>query len=97
MPCQDGKDICSRCSRKTADCKVQTSSRFDHGKVNEPIPDQSHIYGGKWFETNVKKWGQPDADILEFAIKHQRDARRDCGIAMEQSAEPPIKNEIVGG
>lgn len=73
--CVAGKDVCARCSDKSSTNPLQTSRKFNHGKVNEPIPDASHIYGGKWYNEAVKKYGAPSEDIIEFAQKYQRDAR----------------------
>lgn len=73
-PCSNGNH-CSKCSNKSPLNKLQQSRKFNHGDVNEPIPDSSHIYGGKWYNDGVKKWGEPSSDIIEFAIKYQSDAR----------------------
>ena len=73
MPCP--KEICNRCSK--SECKIQHSRKFDHGKINEPIPDISHIYGGKWYNDNVKKYGEPTREVIEFAGKYKREARNE--------------------
>lgn len=75
IPCSNGSDVCSKCSQKSSSCKLQHSRKFDHGKVNEPIPDNSHIYGSKWYYASVKKYGEPSADCIQFAEQYQRDAR----------------------
>jgi len=67
-------DICSKCIDKTG--KVQHSRKFNHGTINEPIPDISHIYGSKWYHDSVKKYGTPSNESIEFAEKYQRDARK---------------------
>jgi hypothetical protein len=74
LPCSLGKDVCIKCSDKSSTV-LQGSRKFNHGKVNEPIPDASHIFGGKWYNEAVKKYGMPQTDIIEFAQKYQRDAR----------------------
>jgi len=66
--------VCILCSTKT-DTKTQTSRKFNHGTINEPLPDNSHIYGSKWYNNIVKKYQTPSADIIEFAEKYQRTAR----------------------
>jgi len=71
-------DICSKCSDKTG--KVQHSRKFNHGTIHEPIPDNSHIYGGKWYHDSVKKYGMPSNESIEFAEKYQRDARKDLPV-----------------
>ena len=76
-PCYKNMDTCVKCLQKSQEYKKQDSQRFDHGKINEPITDNSHIYDGKWYRENVKKWGEPPSEIIEFAIEHQKEARRD--------------------
>jgi hypothetical protein len=83
-----GKDICTRCSDKSSANPLQTSRKFNHGKVNESIPDASHIYGGKWYNEAVKKYGVPPQDIIEFAQKYQKDARS----GLTQFIEPEIQD-----
>lgn len=75
LPCTVGKDVCTKCSDKSSANPLQTSRKFNHGKINESIPDASHIFGGKWYNEAVKKYGTPSPDIIEFAQKYQRDAR----------------------
>ena len=67
-------DICTKCSDKTG--KVQHSRKFNHGTIHDPIPDNSHIYGSKWYHDSVKKYGTPSNESIEFAEKYQRDARK---------------------
>lgn len=73
-PCLKGMDCCAKCAEKT-DTKLQTSRKFNHCNVNEPIPDTSHIFGGKWYNNAIKKWGQPPSEIIQFALQYQKDAR----------------------
>jgi hypothetical protein len=73
--CKDGMDCCEKCSKITNGPVVQYFRTFNHGKVNEPIPDRSHIYGGKWYYQVIKKYGAPPAEIIEFAIQYQKLAR----------------------
>jgi hypothetical protein len=75
IPCSPGSDTCTKCSSKSDTCKVQHSRKFNHGKITEPIPDNSHIYGGKWYKDCVKKYGEPSSDSIQFAEQYQRDAR----------------------
>jgi hypothetical protein len=74
-PCFENRDVCIKCLQKKLTCQIQFSRLFDHGLVYEPIPDQSHLFGGKWYQENCKKWGPPSSDIIEFALEHQREAR----------------------
>jgi len=72
-PCTN--DIyCSRCSIKNPSAKLQHLRTFNHGNVGEAIPDSSHIFGGKWYNDGVRKWGAPSSEIIEFAIKYRNDA-----------------------
>lgn len=80
-PCLKGIETCTKCSEKSSTA-LQSSRKFDHGAVNEPIPDASHIYGGKWYHEGVRKWGAPPSEIIEFAIQYQKDARE--GFTVEQ-------------
>jgi hypothetical protein len=75
LPCIPGNDVCSKCIEKSDTCKLQQSRKFNHGKINEPIPDNSHIYGGKWYHNSIKKYGKPSDDVISFAEKYQNDAR----------------------
>lgn len=74
-PCFENREVCIKCLQKKPLCTIQYSRLFDHGMIYEPIPDQSHIFGGKWYQENVIKWGEPTSDIIEFALEHQREAR----------------------
>ncbi len=67
---------CAQCLEKSYGA-LQTSRRFEHGNVYDPIPDDSHIYGGKWYQEGVKKYGAPPVEIIEFALSYQREARGD--------------------
>lgn len=75
-PCMPDSDICEKCIVKEDNYPNPHLRRFNHGKVNEPIPDNSHIYGGKWYFDGVKKWGAPSYDIVEFALQCQEEARK---------------------
>jgi hypothetical protein len=74
-PCFENRDVCIKCLQKKASCSIQSSRLFEHGMIYEPIPDQSHIFGGKWYQEHCKKWGAPPSEIIEFAIEHQQEAR----------------------
>ena len=86
-PCINDLDICAKCFEKNSSCKLQDSRKFNHGKVNEPIPDESHIYGGKWFHNSAKKWGQPSVEIIEFANQYQLEARGEYVVV-----QPPFES-----
>jgi hypothetical protein len=87
-PCLKDMNCCAKCSKKSSTTVLQHSRKFNHGNVNEPIPDNSHIYGGKWYKNAVKKWGSPPSEIIEFAIQYQKEARR--GIINEESINEEI-------
>lgn len=76
-PCLKGMDCCAKCAEKSSSATLQHSRKFNHGKINEPIPDISHIYGGKWYFDGCRKWGAPPSEIIEFAIQYQKEARGD--------------------
>ena len=75
-PCPKEINRCAQCLEKSVKA-IQTSRRFEHGNVCDPIPDDSHIYGGKWYHESVKKFGEPPSEIVEFALAYQREARGD--------------------
>jgi hypothetical protein len=83
-------EICKRCSDKSS--KVQTSRKFDHGTVNEPIPDNSHIYGSKWYYDSVKKYGDPSNDSITLAEQYQQDARNETN--QEKSVKKRTKPKV---
>jgi hypothetical protein len=75
-PCLKNMDCCAKCAEKSVTA-LQYSRRFNHGNVNEPIPDNSHIFGGKWYHDGLKKWSAPPSEIIEFALAYQKEARGD--------------------
>ena len=70
-PCIDS--LCNRCLLRKGS-RVQHHRTFHHGNMDEPIPDISHIYGGKWYDMAVIKYGSPSNDAIEFAEKYKQDA-----------------------
>lgn len=80
-------DCCAKCAEKSPSTTLQHSRKFNHGKVNEPIPDNSHIYGGKWYNDGVRKWGAPPSEIIEFAIQYQKEARGNFVVEDSQNTE----------
>jgi hypothetical protein len=89
--CEEGKDRCEKCEKITNGPVVQYFRTFNHGNVNEPLPDRSHIYGGKWYFNVIKKWGAPPSEIIEFAIQYQKEARK--GFIVEQPNYELSKDE----
>ena len=86
-PCLKGMDCCAKCAEKSPSATLQHSRKFNHGNVNQPIPDNSHIYGGKWYFDGCRKWGAPPSEIIEFAIQYQKEARGDFIIEDSQNNE----------
>lgn len=74
-PCLKNMNCCAKCAEKSESTKLQSSRKFIHGNVDEPIPDNSHIFGGKWYYNGLQKWGAPPSEIIEFAIQYQKEAR----------------------
>jgi hypothetical protein len=74
-PCLEKSKYCKFCQNKSRNATHQFFLCFDHGDVNEPLPDYSHIYGSKWYFEAVKVYGEPPAEIVEFAIEYQKQAR----------------------
>ena len=68
------RNVCEDCSIKTMST-IQWCRKIDHGTIDQPIPDRSHLFGGNWYEDGVRKWGAPSAKDIESALEHQRKAR----------------------
>ena len=91
LPCKD--EVCNKCIKKT-DTKVQHVRTFNHGKINEPIPDNSHIFGSKWYHDSVKKYKTPSADVIAFAEKYRLDARDNVEGEVEGKVEGKVEVEV---
>ena len=91
QPALSHQRICQKCTKIYAECKNQFCGLYDHGKVNEPVPDRSHMYGGKWYLERVKEWGEPPREILALAIQYQENARQ--GLEIKES-EPSMISEM---
>jgi hypothetical protein len=78
-----GMDVCGKCIEKIEKYRIQSSRKFDHKKVNEPIPSSSHIFGGEWYTEHAKLWGEPPKEIIKFALQYQQEARE--GFSVIQS------------
>jgi hypothetical protein len=87
LPCIRGSSFCLKCAGKSDTCKVQSSRKFQHGNINEPIPDASHIFGGSWYHKASQKYGTPSDDVLQFAVKHQQQARNGFDPSLYAEAE----------
>lgn len=73
-PNQQVAERCPRCTGRTTD-KIQSSGKFNHGNVNEPIPDASQMYGGKWYRDRFEKYGRVSDGDIAIAEAHVRAAR----------------------
>ena len=91
QPALMNQRICQKCTKIYAECKNQFCGLYDHAKVNEPVPDRSHMYGGKWYLEKVKEWGEPPREILALAIQYQENARQ--GLEIKES-EPSMRTEM---
>lgn len=85
-PCLEFSEHCKFCQNRQPDATHQFFLCFDHGNVNQPLPDNSHIYGSKWYFEAVKKYGEPPSEIIEFALQYQKEARKD--FIIENNIEP---------
>ena len=79
-------DCCAKCAEKTS-TTLQQSRKFNHCNANEPIPDNSHIFGGKWYYDGCQKWGAPPSEIIEFALQYQKEARGDFVVEQPDYSE----------
>lgn len=100
QPCVEGRDICKKCVKIYPECKNQFCRYFPHGKVTEPIPDRSHIFGGKWYLEHLTEWGVPSNEMVQFAQQHQEAARQGCEVPSKENnpsmiQEMPRKPKVV--
>lgn len=61
--------LCEGCARRPTDRGKHEPRR--HGLLTEPIPADSHIYGGSWYWRQVEKFGEPSAEWLADAKVRQ--------------------------
>lgn len=69
-PAEDGELLCDVCCNRSA-THIKHEPRL-HGLLTEPIPENSHIYGGTWYLNAVKKFGEPPLDWVLSAKKNQQ-------------------------
>ena len=71
--------LCEWCKKRPVDGKYQ--SKMLHGLLTDPIPDVSHIYGGRWYWAQVegKKGGDPAEAWVVAAQEAQAAAEEWCG------------------
>jgi hypothetical protein len=87
--------LCSNCSKKNSACRTQDTRTFEHGRVWEPLPDKSQIYGGPWYYRQIELHGEPSADDLEIAITHQEKARKGFPHIPQIEYMPPKKENPI--
>ena len=75
-PCVDGQTRCKSCIKIHKGARSQFDSTYPHGHMSEPIPDHSHIFGGKWYNERVHDWGAPSQEVIALALQHQEEARQ---------------------
>ena len=92
-PCLKGLECCAKCAEKSPSTVMQHSRKFNHGNVNEPIPDTSHIFGGKWYYEAARKWGAPPSEIIEFAMQYRKEARGDFVVEQPSYGDESYKAE----
>ena len=93
QPCVEGRDICKKCEKIYPECKNQFCRYFPHGKVTEPVPERSHIFGGKWYLDHLAEWGEPSQEMVRFAQQHQ-DAARQGVDAPSKEDKPSMRQEM---
>lgn len=96
-PNQQDTERCPRCTGRTTD-KIQSSGKFNHGDVNEPVPDASQIYGGKWYRDRFEKYGRVSDEDIAIAEAHMRTAREeflDPALVLAAAPIEPIAPMII--
>jgi hypothetical protein len=82
--------LCEGCSRRS-----RTTPKHEprlHGLLTEPIPLNSHIYGGIWYTKQVEKYGEPSQEWLVEAREQQRIAEAWVKPAEQlENTMPPAK------
>lgn len=63
----EGCDLCSVCLERPESGKFQ--DRILHGKITDPIPDVSYVYGGPRYIEYVKRFGEPSEEHVAAAIE----------------------------
>lgn len=86
------KNNCSKCSTRTSKGN-QYAKSFDHGYVDQPIPEKSHMYDGAWYKTSVKKYGQPSEETIAKAIEAQKKARGELIVETVTATVPKPKTK----
>ena len=86
-------ELCGKCSSRTND-KIQSSGKFDHGRMDQPIPVHSHMYGGPYYNAGCINYGPPSVEVIQEAEEYRRIASQ--GINVEPIDVEPIDVEPIG-
>ena len=86
-PCIEGQNRCKSCIKIHKGARSQFDSTYPHGHMSEPIPEHSHIFGGKWYHERIHDWGEPSAEVIALALQHQAEARQFYTIPMNTSSK----------
>lgn len=88
-----GTKLCGICHEKTRDFDTRTSSgkkighpQVLHGCIDEPIPFESHIFEGPWYQKRLKDWGEPCAEEMAKGKK----AQLNIGVEAPAAAPAPV-------
>jgi hypothetical protein len=66
----DAEVLCKTCAKKSL-THVRHEPRL-HGLLTEPIPDDSHIFGGAWYMRMVERFGPPPMEWVMAAEINQK-------------------------
>lgn len=91
--------LCEDCIQKKN--KTENEPRKNHyGLVTEPLPEDCHIFGSKWFESKLKTYGYPSESEMARAKQAQLEARKDVqavvvqeSVKVETKVEQPVKSK----
>ena len=92
--CLPDSVCCRRCIDRGTD-KIQSSGKFNHGLVTDPIPDHSHMYGGKWYKDGCIAWGTPSAEALQIAEQEHQATIANTIVAEDSSDDDDVRPKIV--
>ena len=67
---RDREVLCKTCAKKSL-THVRHEPRL-HGLLTEPIPDDSHIFGGAWYMRMVERFGPPPIEWVMAAEINQK-------------------------
>ncbi len=80
--------LCQRCEEWKTRGKTRDQYRAHYGVVSDPLPEDCHIFGSKWYESKVKEYGSPSDADMGKAKQAQTEARK--GVVVETKQEVPV-------